>query len=78
MFRTMMTPKMKGTVTRVRKTMGSIPADDTPTIIAIAVPATIMSVHATPSTGCLMTAGEAVRGHRSKQSKRNITTSAVT
>jgi hypothetical protein len=78
MFSTMMDPKMNGAVTRVRNTMGSTPRTPTPIHIATAAPAMATSVQTRPSTGCFITAGEVVSGHRSKHSTRNITASAVT
>ena len=50
----------------------------TPRRITIHAPAAHTIDHTSPSVGCCITDGTRVNGHRSKQSTRNITASAVT
>src|SRR3989304_3445525 len=68
MFNTTMLPKMNGTVARVKKIIGSMPIDTTPIWSAMAAPTRITTVQTSPSTGCFITPGTVVRGHKSKQS----------
>src|SRR5688572_22679015 len=78
MLRTRIEPKMNGTVTRVRKIIGSVAITPTPIYIASAVTATVTIVQTIPSTGCFISPGDAVNGQRSKQSTRNIAATCVT
>ena len=78
MFNTMIDPKMNGTVTSVRNAIGSAPVELMPIDIASAAPASAISVHTDSEHRLLHDAGKSVSGHRSKQSTRNMTASAVT
>ena len=78
MFSMMIEPKMKGAVTPVRNDIGSVPNRPTPIHIASAAPPSAITLQTSPSTGCFITAGDVVSGHRSKHKTKNITASAVT
>ena len=77
MFKTMIEPKMNGTVTSVRNAIG-LPRSAIPIVVASAAPISAIVVHTRPRTGCFMIPGDNVSGQRSKHSTRNMTASAVT
>ena len=78
MLSTMIVPKMKGIGTRTMKETTSIFTTSMPSQKTSQPPASITIVHTKPSAGCFISAGNFVKGHRSKLSNRNMTLMAVT